>query len=66
VIDPTGKMTADAGEFAGLDRFQARKRVVARLERPVSSSPSATTTTQWAIASAAGPSSSRSCRHSGS
>ena len=32
VIDPTGKMTAEAGEFASLDRFQARKRVVARLE----------------------------------
>ena len=25
-------MTAEAGEFAGLDRFEARKRVVARLE----------------------------------
>jgi valyl-tRNA synthetase len=32
VIDTAGKMTAEAGEFAGLDRFQARKRVVARLE----------------------------------
>jgi valyl-tRNA synthetase len=32
VIDPTGKMTAEAGEFAGLDRFQARKRIVQRLE----------------------------------
>ena len=32
VIDPAGKMTAEAGEFAGLDRFQARKRVVSRLE----------------------------------
>ncbi len=32
VIDPSGKMTAAAGEFAGLDRFQARKRVVARLD----------------------------------
>ncbi len=32
VIDTAGKMTSDAGEFAGLDRFQARKRVVARLE----------------------------------
>ena len=32
VIDPAGKMTAEAGEFAGLDRFQARKRVVQRLE----------------------------------
>jgi valyl-tRNA synthetase len=32
VIDQTGKMTAEAGEFAGLDRFQARKRVVQRLE----------------------------------
>jgi len=32
VIDPTGKMTSEAGEFAGLDRFQARKRVVSRLE----------------------------------
>ncbi len=32
VIDTNGKMMAEAGEFAGLDRFQARKRVVARLE----------------------------------
>jgi valyl-tRNA synthetase len=32
VIDTAGKMTAEAGEFAGLDRFQARKRVVLRLE----------------------------------
>ena len=32
VIGPNGKMTAEAGEFAGLDRFEARKRVVARLE----------------------------------
>ena len=26
VIGPDGKMTAEAGEFAGLDRFEARKR----------------------------------------
>jgi valyl-tRNA synthetase len=32
VIDPQGKMTAEAGEFAGLDRFQARKRVLQKLE----------------------------------
>ena len=32
VIDTSGKMTAEAGEFAGLDRFQARKRVVSKLE----------------------------------
>ncbi len=32
VIGGNGKMTAEAGEFAGLDRFEARKRVVARLE----------------------------------
>ena len=32
VIGPNGRMTAEAGEFAGLDRFEARKRVVARLE----------------------------------
>ncbi len=32
VIDPTGKMAPEAGEFAGLDRFHARKRVLARLE----------------------------------
>ncbi len=31
VIGPDGKMTAEAGEFADLDRFEARKRVVARL-----------------------------------
>ena len=34
VIDRTGKMTALAGaEFAGLDRFDARTKVVERLER---------------------------------
>ncbi|MCA1581605.1 MAG: valine--tRNA ligase [Acidobacteria bacterium] len=31
VIGPNGKMTAQAGEYAGLDRFEARKRIVARL-----------------------------------
>src|SRR5262249_5799320 len=30
VIGPDGKMTDAAGEFAGLDRFEARKRIVAR------------------------------------
>jgi len=33
VIGPDGKMSAAAGEFAGLDRFEARKRIVARLEQ---------------------------------
>jgi valyl-tRNA synthetase len=33
VIDENGKMTAEAGRFAGLDRFEARKRVVAELEQ---------------------------------
>ena len=33
VIDGTGRMTAEAGAYAGLDRFEARKRVVADLER---------------------------------
>ena len=32
VIDETGKMTAEAGRYAGLDSFEARKRVVADLE----------------------------------
>jgi valyl-tRNA synthetase len=32
VIGGNGKMTSEAGEYAGLDRFEARKRVVARLE----------------------------------
>jgi len=31
VIGPDGKMTAEAGPYAGLDRFEARKQVVARL-----------------------------------
>ena len=31
VIGPDGRMTAEAGEFAGLDRFEARKQVLARL-----------------------------------
>jgi len=31
VIGPDGKMTAEAGEFAGLDRFQARQEIVKRL-----------------------------------
>jgi len=33
VIDENAKMTAAAGPYAGLDRFEARKRVVAELER---------------------------------
>jgi len=32
VIDEHGNMTAAAGAFAGLDRFEARRRVVARLQ----------------------------------
>jgi valyl-tRNA synthetase len=32
VIGGNGKMTAEAGDYAGLDRFEARKRVVAKLE----------------------------------
>jgi valyl-tRNA synthetase len=32
VIDESAKMTAAAGRFAGLDRFEARKQVVAELE----------------------------------
>ncbi len=31
VIGPNGKMTEEAGEYAGLDRFEARRRIVARL-----------------------------------
>jgi len=33
VIDENAKMTAAAGQFAGLDRFEARKQVVAELEK---------------------------------
>jgi valyl-tRNA synthetase len=33
VIDENAKMTAEAGAFAGLDRFEARKQVVAELEK---------------------------------
>ncbi|MFN7994627.1 MAG: valine--tRNA ligase [Bryobacteraceae bacterium] len=33
VIDENGKMTAEAGPYAGLDRFEARKRVVEDLEK---------------------------------
>ncbi len=33
VIDENGRMTAAAGAYAGLDRFEARKRVVADLEK---------------------------------
>src|SRR5580698_2319691 len=33
VIDEDAKMTAEAGRFAGLDRFEARKQVVAELEK---------------------------------
>jgi len=32
VIDNTGTMTTEAGLYAGLDRFEARRQVVARLE----------------------------------
>src|SRR5215470_13370433 len=33
VIGPDAKMTAEAREFAGLDRFEARKRILERLEK---------------------------------
>jgi valyl-tRNA synthetase len=33
VIGETGTMTAEAGPYAGLDRFEARRRVVADLEQ---------------------------------
>ena len=33
VIDESGKMTSEAGRFAGLDRFEARKQVLAELEK---------------------------------
>jgi valyl-tRNA synthetase len=33
VIDENAKMTPEAGRFAGLDRFEARKQVVAELEQ---------------------------------
>jgi valyl-tRNA synthetase len=33
VIGPDGKMTGEAGEYAGLDRFEARKKIVERLEK---------------------------------
>jgi valyl-tRNA synthetase len=33
VIDENAKMTAEAGRFAGLDRFEARKQVVEELEK---------------------------------
>ena len=32
VIGSDGKMTSEAGEYAGLDRFEARKRIVERLD----------------------------------
>ena len=33
VIDESGHMTTDAGRYAGLDRFEARRQVVAHLEQ---------------------------------
>jgi valyl-tRNA synthetase len=33
VIDESGHMTRDAGRYAGLDRFEARRQVVAHLEQ---------------------------------
>ncbi len=33
VIDEDGRMTPEAGPYAGLDRFEARKRIVADLEK---------------------------------
>jgi valyl-tRNA synthetase len=33
VIGPDARMTAEAGVYAGLDRFEARKRIVAALEQ---------------------------------
>ena len=67
VIDENGDMTAAAGPYAGLDRFEARKRVVADLEargpprqdRRLRAQPRQ-------VRSAARPSSSRSSPRSGS
>ena len=67
VMDETGTMTAAAGAYAGLDRFEARKRILADLEaQGLLVKSGAIRTCARAAASAAGPSWSPCFRHSGS
>ncbi len=68
VIGFDGKMTAEAGaEYAGLDRAEARKRVLRDLDGlRASAAARSRTSSRSDAASAATPSSSRSSRSSGS
>ena len=66
VMTDDGKMSAAAGEYAGLDRFEARKRIVADLEAAGLLVKIADHTHAVGTATAAAPSSSRASRRSGS
>ena len=66
IMDETAHLNEIAGPFAGLDRFEARKRIVADLEGQPGLLASRSTPTPSASATAARPWSSRACRRSGS
>ena len=68
VIEPDGKMNDLAGPFAGLDRFEARKRVGGAIAKPrtICSRGGAARRSPSAVTTAARRSSSRTCRSSGS
>ncbi len=66
VIGEDGRMTAAAGDFAGLDRFEARAQVVEALRPAGTSKASRSTAIRWATAPAAACPSSRSFPTNGS
>ena len=49
-LDETAHMTADCGRYAGLDRYEARKAIVADLEAGGYLKRSSPTPTTWAPA----------------
>ena len=66
VMDDTAHINENGGPYAGLDRYVARKKIVEDLKRRACWRASRTTSTTWATATAARPSSSRAFRRSGS
>ncbi len=66
VMTDDAHMSAAAGKYAGLDRFEARARVVAISKRSACSNASKTSRTPSASATAANPKSSRAFPRNGS
>jgi valyl-tRNA synthetase len=66
VMNGDGTMNEAAGPYAGLDRFECRKKMLEDLRRPGCSRRSRSTSTPSATATAATRWSSRACRRSGS